>query len=172
MLAIPVGIGLGLTLARGNAPTFASSNPVQSVSRAVPKRIATIPLVEQIVEVSGDPWRDVPSWLRECSKIFSVPGTLLTRSRANIAELWSWFGVFYQRVKESKPPDKPYIFDIIHSARSSCSVPLATSVLSCKAMPTSRGTSPGARQPAEQRRQCRTTPRYGELDAVRHAQGP
>lgn len=34
---------------------------------------------------------------------------------------WSWFGVFYQRVKEGNPPDtnwqtgKPYTFDIDHS---------------------------------------------------------
>jgi cytochrome oxidase Cu insertion factor (SCO1/SenC/PrrC family) len=74
-----------------------------------------------IVEVSVDPWRDIPSRLLAYSRTFGVPWTLLTGSRANLAELWSWFGVFYERVKEGSPPDtnwqtgKPYTFDIDHS---------------------------------------------------------
>jgi cytochrome oxidase Cu insertion factor (SCO1/SenC/PrrC family) len=74
-----------------------------------------------IVEVTVDPWRDDPSRLLAYSRTFGVPWTLLTGSKANLAEMWSWFGVFYQRVKEGSPPDtnwetgKPYTFDIDHS---------------------------------------------------------
>jgi len=74
-----------------------------------------------IVEVTVDPWRDVPSRLLVYSKTFGIPWMMLTGSRANLAELWSWFGVFYQRVKEGSPPGtnwqtgKPYTFDIDHS---------------------------------------------------------
>jgi cytochrome oxidase Cu insertion factor (SCO1/SenC/PrrC family) len=74
-----------------------------------------------IVELTVDPWRDVPSRLLAYSRTFGIPWTLLTGSRANLEELWSWFGVFYQRVKEGSPPDTnwqtgmPYTFDIDHS---------------------------------------------------------
>jgi cytochrome oxidase Cu insertion factor (SCO1/SenC/PrrC family) len=74
-----------------------------------------------IVEISVDPWRDVPSRLLAYSKAFGIPWTLLSGSRANLAKLWSWFGVFYQRVAEEHPPEtnwqtgNPYTFDIDHS---------------------------------------------------------
>jgi protein SCO1/2 len=45
----------------------------------------------------------------------------LTGTKSNLAELWKWFGVYYERVKEESPPDinwqngKPYTFDIVHT---------------------------------------------------------
>jgi protein SCO1/2 len=74
-----------------------------------------------IIEVSVDPTRDVPSRLRAYAKEFGVSLTLLTGSRAHLARLWKWFGVYYERVKEGTPPDinwqngKPYTFDIVHT---------------------------------------------------------
>jgi protein SCO1/2 len=156
LVAVLLGGGVGLALARRGAPSISASNPVQPVTLAVPTRIATIPLIDQsgkrtdlaalrgrivvladfmtscqeecpittgallvvnralaaahlldkvtIVEVTVDPWRDVPSRLLAYSKTFGVPFTLLTGSKARLAELWSWFGVFYTRVKEGTPP--------------------------------------------------------------------
>jgi protein SCO1/2 len=74
-----------------------------------------------ILEVSVDPWRDDPSRLGAYAKTFGVPWTLLTGSSVNLSKFWSWFGSFYERVKEGNPPDvdwetgKPYTFDIVHS---------------------------------------------------------
>jgi protein SCO1/2 len=74
-----------------------------------------------IVEVSVDPARDVPSRLLAYAKQFGVPFTLLTGTKTGLAELWKWFGVYYERVKEDTPPDinwqngKPYTFDIVHT---------------------------------------------------------
>ena len=75
----------------------------------------------EVVEVSVDPWRDTPSRLQAYRKTFGVPFTLMTGSVENLARLWSFFGVEYNRVPESKPPDidwqtgRPYTFDIDHS---------------------------------------------------------
>jgi protein SCO1/2 len=172
-LVVILAVSLGLYVGRSGAPAISASNPVQPTSLSVPRRIASIPLVDQsgrttdlaalhgrivvladfmtscqeecpittgallsvnealksadllgkvtIVEVSVDPWRDAPSRLLAYSKTFGVPWTLLTGSTSNIAKLWSWFGVAYERVKEGNPPDtnwqtgKPYTFDIDHS---------------------------------------------------------
>lgn len=74
-----------------------------------------------IIQVSVDAQRDVPSRLLAYSRRFGVPFSLLTGTAANLRELWKYFGVYYKRVKEGKPPDinwqtgKPYTFDIVHT---------------------------------------------------------
>jgi cytochrome oxidase Cu insertion factor (SCO1/SenC/PrrC family) len=74
-----------------------------------------------IVEVSVDPVRDLPSRLAAYAKTFGIPWTLLTGSKANLGALWSWLGVFYERVREGTPPGidwqtgRPYTYDIDHS---------------------------------------------------------
>lgn len=74
-----------------------------------------------IVEVTVDPWRDTPSRLRAYQRRFGVHWTMLTGSLTNLHRLWSFLGVYYQRVAESKPPainwetGRPYTFDITHS---------------------------------------------------------
>jgi protein SCO1/2 len=75
----------------------------------------------EIVEASVDSWRDTPIRLRAYQKVFDVPLTMLTGTQQNLARLWSFFGVLYERVPESNPPDidwesgRPYTFDINHS---------------------------------------------------------
>jgi cytochrome oxidase Cu insertion factor (SCO1/SenC/PrrC family) len=71
--------------------------------------------------VTVDGWRDNPSRLRAFQKAFGVHWTMLTGSVANLDRFWSFFGVWYQRVSESNPPNinwetgRPYTFDINHS---------------------------------------------------------
>lgn len=75
----------------------------------------------QIVEVTVDAWRDTPSRFRAYQKAFGVHWTMLTGTVANLDRFWSFFGVWYQRVPESNPPNinwetgRPYTFDINHS---------------------------------------------------------
>ena len=75
----------------------------------------------EIVEATIDPARDTPSRLRAYQSAFGVHWTLLTGTQANIDRLWSWIGVYYQRVKEAKPPainwqtHRPYTYDLTHS---------------------------------------------------------
>jgi protein SCO1/2 len=75
----------------------------------------------QIVEVTVDGWRDTPSRLHAYETQFGVPWTMLTGTVSNLDRLWSFFGVWYQRVPEDKPPNinwqtgRPYTFDINHS---------------------------------------------------------
>jgi protein SCO1/2 len=167
------GVSIGYALGKKSLPPNSPSGPVDPVNFAVPRHIATIPLLNQygqrtdlsafhgrvivladfmtscqeecpittgalldvrrslaaakllikvsIVEVSVDATRDIPSRLLAYSKEFGVPFTLLTGTSKNLAELWKWFGVYYERVKEGTPPDinwqngKPYTFDIVHT---------------------------------------------------------
>ena len=75
----------------------------------------------EIVEATIDPARDTPSRFVAYQSAFGVHWTLLTGTQANIDRLWSWVGVYYQRVKEAKPPainwqtGKPYTYDLTHS---------------------------------------------------------
>jgi protein SCO1 len=176
-IVVPViaiaGLSIGYALGEKTLPANSPSGPIDPVNFAMPRHIATIPLVDQygqrtdlaafhgrdviladfmtscqeecpittgalvdvrktlasanllrkasVVEVSVDPVRDIPSRLLAYSKQFGVPFTLLTGTKSNLAELWKWFGVYYERVKEGNPPnvnwqnDKPYTFDIVHT---------------------------------------------------------
>ncbi len=74
-----------------------------------------------VVEATVDPWRDTPARLRAYQKLAGVDFTMLTGTQAEIRGLWKFFGVYYARVPEGKPPDidwmthKPLTFDIQHT---------------------------------------------------------
>src|ERR1700722_5111597 len=59
----------------------------------------------EIVEATVDAWRYPPSRLLAYGKEFGVPWTILTGTAANLDRLWSYFGVWYERVPEDKPPN-------------------------------------------------------------------
>ena len=74
-----------------------------------------------VAEVSVDPWRDRPARLRAYQRMTGLRFRMLTGSPAQLARLWHFFGVFYKRVPQGKPPDmdwltnKPERFDVQHS---------------------------------------------------------
>jgi protein SCO1/2 len=74
-----------------------------------------------IIEATVDPWRDTPARLRAYRRLTGVDFPLLTGTQAEIRKLWKFFGVYYQRVPQGKPPDtdwltgKPETFDVQHS---------------------------------------------------------
>jgi len=77
-----------------------------------------------LLEITVDPQRDTPARMTAYQKLYGGPlsnWTLLTASPADIAKLWHFFGVEYQRVKEEKPPSvdwlthKPLNYDIDHA---------------------------------------------------------
>ena len=74
-----------------------------------------------IAEATVDPWRDSPSRLRAYQKLTGANFQMLTGTKSEIARLWKFFGVYYARVPEDKPPDidwlthKPEKFDVQHT---------------------------------------------------------
>ncbi len=74
-----------------------------------------------ILEVTVDPWRDSPARLRAYASMVGAHWEMVTGSVESLHKLWSWFGVWYERVPEGKPASinwqtgKPYTFDIDHS---------------------------------------------------------
>jgi protein SCO1 len=77
----------------------------------------------ELVEVTVDPPRDTPARLAAYGKLFGVGANwkLLTGTAANVAALWKWFGVAYERQPESSPAaidwwtGKPLTYDVGHS---------------------------------------------------------
>jgi protein SCO1/2 len=73
------------------------------------------------IEASVDPGRDVPARLAAYARVTGARWPLLTGTSANLADLWHYFGIYYQKVAESKPPGidwqtgKPYTYDVNHS---------------------------------------------------------
>jgi protein SCO1/2 len=73
------------------------------------------------IEASVDPGRDVPERLEAYAHVTGANWPLLTGTPANLASLWHYFGIYYQRVAESNPPGidwqtgKPYTYDVNHS---------------------------------------------------------
>ena len=73
------------------------------------------------IEASVDPGRDVPSRLSAYAHVTGADWPLLTGTATNLAALWHYFGIYYQKVKEGSPPgidwqtDKPYTYDVNHS---------------------------------------------------------
>lgn len=74
-----------------------------------------------VAEVSIDPWRDTPARLRAYRKMTGLHFRLLTGSHAQLARMWKFFGVYFHRVPQGKPPDvdwltnKPERFDVEHT---------------------------------------------------------
>jgi len=73
------------------------------------------------LEASVDPGRDVPARLAAYARVTGPDWPLLTGTPAHLAQLWHYFGVFYQKVPEDNPPGidwqtgKPYTYDVNHS---------------------------------------------------------
>jgi len=74
-----------------------------------------------VAEVTVDPWRDSPARLRAYRRLTGASFQELTGTQAEIKRLWKFFGVYYARVPQGKPPDvdwltgKPETFDVDHT---------------------------------------------------------
>jgi len=74
-----------------------------------------------IAEATVDPWRDSPYRLRAYKKLTGADFEMLTGTQSDIEQLWKFFGVYYTRVPQGKPPDvdwlthKPETFDVQHT---------------------------------------------------------
>ncbi len=74
-----------------------------------------------VSEVTVDPWRDSPARLRAYRRLTGASFQQLTGTQAEIKRLWKFFGVYYARVPQGKPPDvdwltgKPETFDVDHT---------------------------------------------------------
>ena len=74
-----------------------------------------------VAEATVDPWRDSPARLRAYRKLTGANFPMLTGTQAEIRRLWKFFGVYYARVPQDKPPDtdwlthKPEKFDVDHT---------------------------------------------------------
>jgi cytochrome oxidase Cu insertion factor (SCO1/SenC/PrrC family) len=74
-----------------------------------------------VAEATVDPWRDTPARLRAYRREFGVDFMSLTGSGREIERLWRFFGVYYRRVPQGRPPDvdwltnRPERFDVEHT---------------------------------------------------------
>ena len=74
-----------------------------------------------IAEATVDPWRDSPYRLRPYKNLTGADFEMLTGTQSDIEQLWKFFGVYYTRVPQGKPPDvdwlthKPETFDVQHT---------------------------------------------------------
>jgi len=84
-------------------------------------RLAGLSKQVVVAEATVDPWRDSPSRLRAYQKLTGANFQMLTGRQAAIHQLWKFFGVYYARVPQGKPPDvdwlthKPETFDVQHT---------------------------------------------------------
>ena len=109
------------------APSMTLCHEVCPMTTAALERVqsavAKIGLGSQVTvaEVSIDPWRDTPARLRAYQKLTGLHFRLLTGSRAQLTRMWKFFGVYFHRVPQGKPPDtdwlthKPETFDVEHT---------------------------------------------------------
>jgi len=80
-------------------------------------------LSNQVVaaEATVDPWRDSPARLRAYRRLTGATFPMLTGTQAEIGRLWKFFGVYYHRVPQDKPPDVDWLthkaetFDVDHT---------------------------------------------------------
>jgi protein SCO1/2 len=76
----------------------------------------------RFAELTVDPGRDTPSRLRAYRKLIGAPSNwlLLTGRPAVIEQIWRYFGVWYQRAGEQRPPGtdwltgRPLTYDVDH----------------------------------------------------------
>jgi cytochrome oxidase Cu insertion factor (SCO1/SenC/PrrC family)/thiol-disulfide isomerase/thioredoxin len=84
-------------------------------------RLAGLSKQVVIAEATVDPWRDSASRLRAYQKLTDSNFPMLTGTQSEIKKLWKFFGVYYARVPQGKPPDvdwlthKPEKFDVQHT---------------------------------------------------------
>ena len=71
-----------------------------------------------VAEATVDPWRDSPARVRAYRRLSGANFAMLTGTQDEIRRLWSFFGVYYQRVPQGNRPDvdwlthKPETFDV------------------------------------------------------------
>ena len=74
-----------------------------------------------VATATVDPWRDTPARLRAYRRMAGVHFDTLTGSPAQIARLWKFFGIYYERVPQDNPPDRDWLthrperFDVEHA---------------------------------------------------------
>ena len=76
----------------------------------------------QFVELTVDPERDTPTRLHAYRELFHAPvnWSLLTASPNVVAQIWKYFGAWYQKASETDPPGidwltgKPLTYDVDH----------------------------------------------------------
>jgi protein SCO1 len=84
-------------------------------------RLAGLSKQVVIAEATVDPWRDSAYRLRAYRKLTGADFEMLTGTQSEIKRLWKFFGVYYVRVPQGKPPDidwlthEPETFDVQHT---------------------------------------------------------
>jgi cytochrome oxidase Cu insertion factor (SCO1/SenC/PrrC family)/thiol-disulfide isomerase/thioredoxin len=74
-----------------------------------------------VAEITVDPWRDSPARLRAYRGLTGARFRMLTGTPAQIRRLWKFFGVYYRRVPQDRPPDRDWwtgkaeAFDVEHT---------------------------------------------------------
>jgi cytochrome oxidase Cu insertion factor (SCO1/SenC/PrrC family)/thiol-disulfide isomerase/thioredoxin len=74
-----------------------------------------------VAEATVDPWRDSPSRLQAYRRLSGANFTLLTGTPVETRRLWKFFGVYYERVPQGKPPDVDWLtgksetYDVQHT---------------------------------------------------------
>ncbi|MGH3321313.1 MAG: SCO family protein [Streptosporangiaceae bacterium] len=78
----------------------------------------------EFLSITFDPARDTPAQLAAYRKLYAPPPanwTLLTGTPTDIATLWKYLGLWYQKVPQGKPPatnwrtGKPLTYDLNHA---------------------------------------------------------
>lgn len=73
------------------------------------------------IESSVDPGRDAPERLAAYARVTGTTWPLLTGTATDLASMWHYFGIYYQKVAEGSPAGidwqtgKPYTYDVDHS---------------------------------------------------------
>jgi protein SCO1 len=106
-----------LTLCQDECPI--TTGAFQVMQRSVQKAGLSNKIV--FIEATVDPDRDSVARLRAYQERFGADWTLLTGTDANIAALWKYFGIYYQKVPEDDPgatdwwTGKPLTYDVNHT---------------------------------------------------------
>jgi len=101
-----------------------------------------------VAEATVDPWRDSPARVRAYRRLSGANFAMLTGTRDEIRRLWSFFGVYYQRVPQGNPPDvdwlthKPETFDVQHTDGIFFIDPAGQERIAEQGMPAVSGLSP------------------------------
>jgi protein SCO1/2 len=106
-----------LTLCQDECPITTAA--FQIMRRSVQK--AGLGSKVAFIEATVDPDRDTVARLRAYQERFGADWTLLTGTDSDIAALWKYFGIFYQKVPEDYPDARdwltgqPLSYDMEHS---------------------------------------------------------
>ena len=133
-----------LTLCTDICP-MTTGNLVQVDRALVRARVAS---KVAIVEVSVDPGRDTVARLAAYAQLTGADWYLTTETPANLAELATYFGFYYEQVPEDNPPSidwlthQPLTYDINHSDGYVLVTPAGHQVFTNAGAPDFHGTLP------------------------------